>query len=202
MNAIRIQAAALLLLSLTGMGTAQASLIAPTEGMVSLVPSTATVGSGFSFTVGVVLDASGGPGSIPGAYDGQFVIDFDPLQIRYDAFAVAPGVSIFSGPVVGTSGARQTVTIGFADGSGDGAIGQFTFTALATPGTVAVIGLDDADQVFGSFVSNTPSYQPFYPGFEGTQVGIIPVPAAGLLLGSALAGLGLRRRVGSTGSVA
>jgi len=196
MKAIRLHAA-LFLLSLTGMGTAHASLIVPTEGMVSLAPSTPTVATGLGFTVAVLLDASGGPGSIPGAYDGQFVINFDPLQIRYDAFNVAPGVSIFSGPVVGSSGPLQTVTIGFQDGSGAGAIGQFTFTALATPGTIAVIGLEDADQVFGSFVSNTPSYQPFFPAFQGTQVGIIPVPAAGLLLVSALAALGLGRRAGA-----
>jgi hypothetical protein len=186
--------AALLLSCLTGIGTAQASLIVPGEGTVSLAPASPTVGSGLAFTVDVILDATGSGGDIPGAYDGEFVIDFDPLQIRYDAFVLAPGVSFFSGPAIATSGGRQTITVGFADGNGNGSIGQFAFTALATPGTVAVIGLADADDFLGTFVSNQPSYQPFYPTFLGTQVGIIPVPAAGLLLGSALAGLGLRRR--------
>jgi hypothetical protein len=199
---------ALLLLTLpAAVGTAQASLIVPTEGIVSLQPSTPTVGAGASFTVAVVLDATG-VGSLPGSYDGQFVIDFDPIKLRFDAFDLAPGVSFFSGPAVGSSGGRQTITIGFiestglnfVDAGGTGSIGRFSFTALATPGTIATIGIADADDLFGSFVSNTPTYQPFYPAFQGTQVGVIPVPAAGLLLASALGGLGLWRRRGAAAS--
>jgi hypothetical protein len=199
---------ALLLLTLpAAIGTAHASLIVATEGSVSLQPSSPTVGTGNAFTVAVVLDATG-VGSIPGAYDGQFVIDFDPIELRFDAFDLAPGVSFFSGPTTGSSGGRQTITIGFSDSTGvnfidaggTGSIGRFSFTALATPGTIATIGIADADDLFGSFVSNMPTYQPFYPAFHGTQVSIIPVPAAGLLLASALGGLGLRRRRGAAAS--
>lgn len=176
-------------------GTAMASIIAPGDGSLRLVANPATVGTGTSFTVDVLLDATGAPGAIPGLYGGQFVIDFDPAKLRYDLFTLAPGVSFFSSPVTGTSGGRRTVTLGFDNGAGNGSsIGTFTFTALGAPGVLATIGLADADDFFGTFISYVPTYQPFYPTFTGTQVSIVPAPAAGWLLGTALTGLVLRRR--------
>jgi hypothetical protein len=189
----RLATLALLWLASTA-GTAIASPITPGPASLRLVANPATVGTGTSFTVDVLLDATGAPGAIPGLYGGQFVIDFDPAKLRYDLFTLAPGVSFFSSPVTGTSGGRRTVTLGIDNGPGNGSIGTFTFTALGAPGVLATIGLADADDFFGTFISYVPTYQPFYPTFAGTQVSIVPAPAAGWLLGTALTGLVLRRR--------
>jgi hypothetical protein len=189
----------ILLLAVVG-GPAGAAIITPPQGRLWLDPEAdptpISVATGESFDVIVRLDATGAPGAIPGLYGGQFVIDFDPAQLRYDAFSLAPGISFFSAPATGSAGGRQTVTIGFDNGTGNGAaIGTFRFTALGAPGSLATIGLADADDFFGTFISYVPSYQPFYPAFDGTQVNIVPLPAAGWLLVSAIASVAARRRL-------
>jgi hypothetical protein len=162
---------------------------------LALVPADATVGTGDTVTLDVLLDATGAPGAIPGLYGGQFVVDFDPLLLQYTSFTAASGVSFFSPPTVGTRGSRQTVTVGFDNGKGDGtSIGFFRFVALAPPGAIATVGLADADDFFGTFISYVPTYQPFYPSFSPATVSIVPLPAGAWLLGTALGGLGLLRQ--------
>jgi hypothetical protein len=182
---IRLVAALLALVAGTNAGAAS----------LALVPADATVGTGETVTLDVLLDATGAPGAIPGLYGGQFVVDFDPLLLQYTSFTAAPGVSFFSPPTVGTSGSRQTVTVGFDNGKGDGtAIGFFNFVALGPPGSTTTLGLADADDFFGTFISYVPTYQPFYPTFSPASVSIVPLPAGAWLLGTALGGLGLLRR--------
>lgn len=184
-STLRVAAALLALLAGTKAGAAS----------LALVPADATVGAGATVTIDVLLDATGAPGAIPGLYGGQFVVDFDPLLLQYTSFTAGAGVSFFSPPTVGTSGSRQTVTVGFDNGKGDGtSIGFFRFVALGPPGSIATLGLADADDFFGTFISYVPTYQPFYPTFSPASVSIVPLPAAAWLLGTALGGLGLLRR--------
>ena len=161
---------------------------------ISMQPSAPTVGTGSGFTIDLDIDASDAPGAHPGLYGGQIVIDFNPAQLRYDGFALASGLSFFSAPVTGSAGGRQTVTLGFDNATDVGRVGTFSFTALASAGTTATVNIEDADQFFGTFVSYTPSYQPFTPNFVDTSVQVVPLPGTALLLVTAFAAVAARAR--------
>lgn len=162
---------------------------------LSLVPSTLQVIEGHGFTIDMVLDARDAPGTHPGLYGGEIVLDFDPLLLGYDGFTLAPGVSLFTGPVTGTSGSLSTVSFGFDNAVDLGVVATFQFVALGAPGSVAYIGLADADDFFGTFISYVPTYQPFYPDFLGASVTInaVPLPASAWLLGAGLGVIGAWR---------
>ncbi|MEQ1802913.1 MAG: VPLPA-CTERM sorting domain-containing protein [Gammaproteobacteria bacterium] len=180
--------AVVLLLAATA-GAAQASSLA-------LVPSADTVAQNGAFTVNLVLDAADAPGAHPGLYGGEIVVNFDRTLLTYGNFALAGGLSFFSAPVVATNGNNQTVTFGFDNAPDTGTVGTFSFTATGTPGSIATLGLIDADDFSGSFASYVPTYQRFYPTFTGTQVTIsaVPLPAGIWLLGTAVGALAARRR--------
>jgi len=167
--------------------TAQAATIA-------LLPSSATVAQGAAFTVDLNLDASDAPGAHPGLYGGQIVLDFDPGQLQYTGFTLANGVSFFSAPVVGSSGDRTTITLGFDNAADTGRVGTFSFTTLPSAGTTATLNIEDSDQFFGTFVSYTPTYQPFYPTFVDTSVQVVPLPGAAVLFLTALGVAATRAR--------
>lgn len=184
---MRILTTAIALLLVGAGGPAQAASLA-------LVPSASTVAPNGAFTVNLVLDATGAPGAHPGLYGGEIIVDFDTTLLGYGGFALASGVSFFSPPVVATSGTTQTVTFGFDNAPDTGTVGTFTFTALGPVGSLATIGLIDADDFSGSFASYVPTYQRFYPTFVEAQVNIVPLPAGIWLLGTAVGALGALRR--------
>lgn len=162
---------------------------------ITLVPSAGGVIQNDLFTVELKLDASDAPGTHPGLYLGEVIVDFNPAQLSYQGFVFTAPVQAASGPTTGSNGSQQTVTLGFRNATDLSTIGTFTFRAIGSPGT-ATIGVADADDFFGSFISKLPTDQPFYPQFTGTQVAIspIPLPATAWLLATGFALVGARAR--------
>lgn len=183
---IRSLAAALLLVAVAAPTARAASL--------ALVPADPGVAPGSTFTIDLVLDASDAPGLHPGLYGGAIVIDFDSTLLGYDGFTLASGLTFFASPVTATNGTLQTVSFGFENAPDTGVVGTFRFIANGPAGSVATIGLVDADDFSGSFANYLDNNRRFYPVFTGADVSIVPLPAGVWLLGSALGALVARRR--------
>lgn len=177
---------------LAALPVAQAAVLPAAQ--VALLPATAEQATGAAFSIEVFLDAADAPGDRPGLFGGEIIIDFDPELLAWTGFTPQGPVTLFRAPEVGSAGERQTITLGFENAPELGTIGSFQFIAIGPAGTLATIGLDDADQFFGSFISYVPTQQPFYPLFQGAGVTVVPVPAAAWLLGSALGLLACWRR--------
>ena len=185
---IRILGATLLLI--TASTTIQAASL-------KLVPSASTVAQNGSFTVDLVLNASDVPLILhPNLFGGSVVVDFNRTLLSYGGFTLKNGLSFFDAPVTTTNGNTQTVTFGFDNAPDEGTVGTFSFTAIGGPGSLASLGLIDADDYSGSFASYNPGYKRFTPVFTGTQVSIsaVPLPAGVWLLGTAVGALAARRR--------
>lgn len=185
---LRNLAAALLLIA-AGSAAQAASL--------ALVPSANPVVEDSTFTVNLVLNAANAPGIHPGLHSGAISVDFNSTLLTYNGFTLANGLIFFSPLAVTTNGTAQTVTLGFQNAPDAGTVGTFSFTATGPAGSLATLGLVDADDLFGSFVNKAVSDQPYVPTFTGTQVSISPVPLpAGIwLLGTAVGALAARRRL-------
>ena len=164
---------------------------------LKLVPSAGTVAQNGTFTVDLVLNASDLLGiPHPNLYGGSVIVDFNKTLLTYGGFTLKSGLSFFSAPATATSGNTQTVTFGFDNAPDMGTVGTFSFTAIGGPGSLASLGLIDADDFSGSFASYNPGYKRFTPAFTGTQVNIsaVPLPAGVWLLGTAVGALAARRR--------
>ena len=172
-----------------GAGSARAASL-------SLFPSAGTVVQGATFTVDLFLDAQDAPGSHPGLYGGEILVSFDPTLLSFGSFTTAGTVTLFAPVTGGSSGNLATVSLGFENAGDLGVVGSFSFTALGNPGSLAQIGLADADDFIGTFIAYTPTNRPFYPGFNGTSISIsaVPLPPGAWLLGTALAVLGFQAR--------
>ncbi|MCC5793693.1 MAG: hypothetical protein JJT85_03025 [Chromatiales bacterium] len=153
---------------------------------LSLLPADNTVISGEAFELELFLDAADAPGSRPGLFGGEIVVDYDPVLFSFVSFSTQGTSTLFSGPSAGSQGGRQTVTLGFENAPEIGVVGIFEFVALGPAGSGGSFGLADADEFFGTFVSYLPTVQAFYPGFTGAEVAIVPLPAAAWLFASAL----------------
>ena len=189
---IRTIATTLVLLAISSALTAPAR-----AASLTLMPSAGTVAKNGVFTVDVMLNATSAPGTHPGLYGGEIVVDFNKTLLTYGSFMLASGLSYFVSPVVATSGNTQTVHFGFDHATDTGKVGTFSFTAIGNPGSLSQLGLVDGDNFSGSFASYVPTYQRFYPAFTGTQVAIsaVPLPAGVWLLGTAMGALVARRRL-------
>ncbi len=164
---------------------------------LSLVTPAGSVVENSLFTVTLEMDARDAPGAHPGLFGGAVLISFDTTLLTYqNDFTLAPGLSYFSAPAVSNNGNLQTLTFGFDNGVDLGAVGTLSFRAIGPVDSVANIGLADADDFFGTFISYVPTYQPFYPEFNPVQVQIspVPLPAAAWLLLTGLGALGISRR--------
>jgi hypothetical protein len=185
---IRTVAGALLLIA--ACASAQAASLA-------LVPSANPVVEDGAFTVNLVLNATDAPGIHPGLHSGAISVDFNSTLLTFNGFTLANGLILFSPLTVTTNGTAKTITLGFQNAPDTGTVGTFAFTATGPAGSLATLGLVDADDLFGSFVNKAVSDQPYVPGFAGTQVSIAPVPLpAGIwLLGTAVGTLTACRRL-------
>jgi hypothetical protein len=185
---IRILTATLLLI--TASTTVQSASL-------TLVPSAGTVVQNGTFTVDLVLNASDLPLiAHPNLYGGSVIVDFNKTLLSYGGFTLKSGLSFFDAPVTTTNGNTQTVTFGFDNAPDVGTVGTFSFSAIGAPGSLAALGLVDADDYSGSFASYNPGYKRFTPAFTGTQVNIsaVPLPAGVWLLGTAVGALAACRR--------
>jgi hypothetical protein len=174
------------LLALAVLCTASATQAAT----ISLAPSAPLLAPNSTFTINLLLDASDAPGSHPGLYVGKVILDFDPAKIAFQSFAFTSPVGTLTGgkPVLGTSGSRQTVVLGFTGATDTSQIGTFTFLAGANPGGTT-IGLAEYQPFPGTFFSKLPTDQRFHPVASGTSLSIsaVPLPGAAWLF---LTGLG------------
>jgi len=180
---LRLFTSALLLLAA---GATQAASLA-------LVPSATAVAPNGNFTVNLVLDATDAPGAHPGLYGGAIVVTFNTTLLSFGGFVLDGDLSYFEPIEVSTNGNTQTVSFGFDNAPDTGTVGMFSFTAIGPVGSVASIGLVDADDFSGSFASYVPTYQRFYPDFVPAQVTVVPLPAGVWLLGTAVGALAVRR---------
>ena len=189
---IRTIAIALFLLVISSALTAPAR-----AASLILIPSAGTVAKNGVFTVDLMLNASNAPGTHPGLYGGEIVVNFNKTLLTYGAFTLASGLGYFEPVAVSTTGNTQTVRFGFDHAADTGKVGTFSFTAIGNPGSLAQLGLVDGDDFSGSFASYVRTYQRFYPTFTGTQVAIaaVPLPAGVWLLGTAMGALVARRRL-------
>lgn len=177
-------------------GFALATATSTQAATVSLNPSAASVLTNDLFSVVLSLNATDAPGTHPGLYMGNIVIDFDPARLSYQGFTFQAPVTQKNAPVTGTANGRQTVTLGFQNATDISTIGTFSFRAIGSAGQTASIGLADADDFFGTFIATLPTNQPFYPEFQGTSVAIVPLPATAWLLLTGFALVGARARRG------
>jgi hypothetical protein len=186
------------LIALTA-GAAGAASLTLTPGTGTFIASgSAKAQQNTAFQVNLNLDATGAPGANPGGlFGGNVIVQFDNTLLQYQGFAFNPAVpalAFFDAPVVSTSGNTQTVTFGFENAPDGATVGTFSFTSIGPVGSLATIGLVDADDFSGSFASYVPTYQRFYPAFVDAQVNVVPLPAGIWLLGTAIGALGTLRR--------
>jgi hypothetical protein len=164
---------------------------------VSLVPSSATVVAGSTFTVSLALDVTGVVGNHPGDYTGRLVVDYDPLKLAYQSFSFSSPATQTHAPATGSSGGRSTVSLGFLTSNAPdvGAVGVFTFKALNSLGQTS-LNVADYDDFLGTFYAKDPTDQRFVPEFVDTSmtVSAVPLPATAWLLVTAFGLVGVRHR--------
>jgi hypothetical protein len=192
-----------LLLTLALAGNAQAASLAlnPSANM-TVLDKVIQIGKGgtVNLDLQLVLSASEASSGEYGIYGGSIVVDYSTSLLTFAGFA-PNGVTYFCdplppagcAPIVTTNGSTQTVQFGFDNAYGTNVVGTFSFTSKGDIGDLAILGMADADDFFGSFL-HYETYQPMTLSFTGASVAVVPLPASIWLLGSAIGGLAARRR--------
>jgi hypothetical protein len=189
-----------LALALAGNAGAATLTLKPASGM-TVDAGVIQTGQGGTVNLDLQLVLASGD-ALPGHYGGEIVVSYDSRYLDFSGFA-PNGTSYFcdplpiSGcaPIVSTTGFNETVRFGFENAYNTNVAGTLSFTALGTAGTVASLGLADADDFFGTFLLYDQGLTP-YEGlqFSGASVAVVPLPASVWLLGTAFGGLAAMRR--------
>lgn len=140
-----------------------------------------------------------------GLYGGAIVVSYDARLLTFAGFTpndvtyfCDPLPAAGCAPIVTTSGFTESVEFGFDNAYGTNVVGTFDFTSRGEVGDLALLGMADADDFFGTFLHYY-TYQPMEGlVFSGASVAIVPLPASVWLLGTAVAALATRRRVRHT----
>jgi hypothetical protein len=202
MNTRNISRLALLLtLAVVGNAGAASLVLKPSSGM-TVDGNLIQVGQGATVNLDLQLVLDEGD-SLPGHYGGEILVSYDSRHFDFSGFT-PNGTSYFcdplplSGctPIVSTTGFDETVRFGFENAYNTDIAGTLSFTALGAVGTLASLGLADADDFLGTFLLYDQGLTP-YEGlqFSGASVAVVPLPASVWLLGSALGALAARRRL-------
>ena len=190
-----------LLLALALAGNAQAATLAlkPASGM-TVDEGVIQIGQGGTVNLDLQLVLASGD-ALPGHYGGEIVVSYDSRYFDFNGFT-PNGTSYFcdplplSGcaPIVNTTGFAETVRFGFENAYNTNVAGTLSFTAIGAVGTLASLGLADADDFFGTFLlydQGLATYEGLQ--FSGASVEVVPMPASVWLLGTAVAALAARR---------
>lgn len=202
MNTRNISGLTLLLtLAVAGNAGAASLVLKPSPGMI-VAGDVIQVGQGGTVNLDLQLVLDSGD-SLPGHYGGEIVVSYDTRYFDFDSFT-SNGTTYFCSPlppggcapIVSTTGFDETVRFGFENAVNTTVAGTFSFTANGAVGTLASLGLADADDFFGTFLLYDQGLAP-YEGlqFTGASVAVVPLPASVWLLGTALGGLVARRRL-------
>lgn len=206
MNTHNISGLALLLtLALAGNAQAATLTLKPSSDM-TVIDGVIQIGQGGTVNLDLQLVLDEGD-ALPGHYGGSILVSYDSDKFDFGSFA-PNGTTYFCdptppggcAPIVTTTGAAQTVELGFENALNANVAGTFSFTANGAIGSIASLGLADSDDFFGTFLLYDQGMTP-YEGlkFAGASVAVVPLPASVWLLGTALGGLAARRRFRRTG---
>lgn len=192
-----------LLLTLAAAGNAGAASLAlkPSSGM-TVTEDVIQVGQGGTVNLDLQLVLDSGD-DLPGHYGGEILLSYDSRHFDFGGFTpnstsyfcdpLPPGGCA---PIVSATGFDETVRFGFENAHNTDVAGTLSFTALGAVGTLASLGLADADDFFGTFLLYDQGLAP-YEGlqFTGASVAVVPLPASVWLLGTAIGALAARRRL-------
>lgn len=172
-----------------------------TAANVWLLPHVPTVESGDDFYVRLYLSAEDAPGDHdPALITGAVLVDYAANLADFVSFTTFDPAVLDGAPLVGLTGASETVKFEFDNASDFAPVGDFVFTALGAPGEVINFGLSDPrDRIISSFINIVGTNKTFVPNFFDASITImptqvIPLPAAGWLMLSALGLVGCRAR--------
>jgi hypothetical protein len=168
---------------------------------VRLVPEAAVVTAG-SVEVELILEASDvADGCVPRCsdYSGEVEISFDADDIRLVSVTpVTPAMIVDSlisgGPFEVPEDGVGPVVFGLNGALEQGTVAVLEFLVTAEPGATVAIDVVDSRAIIGSFGYSLPTNQFFEPDFIGTELQVVPVPAAAWLFLSALAAVAARAR--------
>ncbi|MGI9341334.1 MAG: VPLPA-CTERM sorting domain-containing protein [Gammaproteobacteria bacterium] len=169
-----------------------------TAANVWLLPLTPTVAQGEDFYVRLYMSAEDAPGDHdPALITGAVLVDYAASLADYVSFSTFDPAVLDGSPLVGLTGANETVKFEFDEASDFAPVGDFVFRAMGSPGDVINFGLNDPrDRIISSFINIVGTNKTFAPNFFDASVTIIPIPlpAAGWLMLSALGLIGSRAR--------
>lgn len=189
----------LLVLALAGNADAASLVLKPSDNM-NVIDGVIQIGQGGTVNLDLQLVLTEGD-TAPGHYGGEILVNYNTQDFGFSGFALKNATYFCDpqppggcAPIVTTSGTTQTVELGFENAYNSNVVGTFSFTANGSIGSLATLGLADADDFWGTFFSYEPAFTPMTLDFTGASVSTVPLPASIWLLGTAIGGLAARRR--------